>query len=70
MERIVLTVSPHDGAWAVERAGEFSGFSSTKDEAKAAAHKQARQLQDSGQPCQVVVAGESGFFTGRIGRRD
>lgn len=69
MERVVLTVSPHDGAWAVERSGEYSSLSPTKDEAKAAAHKQARQLQDSGQPCQVVVAGEAGFFTGHIGRR-
>jgi len=69
LDRIVLTVAPHDGAWAVERGGEYTGLSSNKDEAKAAAHKQARSLQDSGQPCQVVVAGETGFFTGKVGRR-
>ena len=62
MIRVVLTVSPHDNGWAVERDGAYSDQSSNKEEAKAAATKQARQLIDSGMPCQVIVTGDIGYF--------
>jgi hypothetical protein len=62
MERTVLTVSPHEGGWAVEQDGAYSDQSANKEEAKAAATKQARRLIDSGKPCQVVVAGDVGYF--------
>lgn len=62
IERVVLSVSPHDEGWAVERDGEFSDVSANKEEACAAATKQARRLIDSGQPCQVVVHGDVGYF--------
>jgi hypothetical protein len=62
IERVVLTVSPHDGGWAVEQGGEYSDLSANREEASAAATKQARRLIDSGTPCQVVVAGEIGYF--------
>jgi len=60
--RIILTVSPHEDGWAVERDGAYSDHSSHKEEAKASATKQARRLIDSGTPCQVIVAGDVGYF--------
>lgn len=62
MIRIVLTVSPHADGWAVEQDGSFSDHSPNKEEAKAAATKQARRLIDSGTPCQVIIAGDVGYF--------
>lgn len=62
MERTVLTVSPHEGGWAVEQDGLYSDQSGNKEEAKAAATKQARRLIDAGKPCQVIVAGDVGYF--------
>ena len=65
LDRAVLTVLRHDGAWAVEHEGEHFGHSSDKEVAKASAHKRARQMQDGGRPCQVRVSGEHGFFVAR-----
>jgi len=61
-DRETLTVARHDGRWAVEHEGAFSDHTPDKEEAKAAANKRARALQDSGRPCQVRVSGEQGFF--------
>lgn len=61
--RAVLTVARQDGLWAVELDGQFFGHSANKEEAKAAANKHARQMQDGGRPCQVRVSGEHGFVT-------
>ena len=58
----MLTVRRHDGDWAVEHDGEHFGHSPDKEIAKAWANKRARQLSDSGRPCQVRVFGEHGFF--------
>ncbi|MDG2523711.1 DUF2188 domain-containing protein [Caulobacter segnis] len=60
--RAVLTVARQDGQWAVELEGNYFGHSVNKEEAKAAANKHARQMQDEGRPCQVRVSGEHGFF--------
>ena len=46
----------------MEHEGIFSDHTSEKEEAKAAANKRARALQDQGRPCQVRVSGEHGFF--------
>ncbi len=68
--RDVYTVTPHRDGWAVEHNGEFSDLSSSKDEAKAAAHKHARAAHDAGHPCQVTISDETGFFlAGRDLRR-
>ena len=56
-DRSVLTVARHEGQWAVELDGEFFGHSRDKEETKAAASKRARQMFDSGRPCQVLVSG-------------
>jgi len=61
-ERVVLAVRPHDDGWAVEQEGRWFDQSQTREEAKAAANKHARQLFDDGRPCQVVVQGETGYF--------
>jgi len=61
-DRETLTVARHEGRWAVEHQGEFSDHTSEKEEAKAAANKRARALQDAGRACQVRVSGEHGFF--------
>jgi len=60
-DRAVLTVGRHDGRWAVELDGEYFGHSIDKEESKASATKRARQLMDSGRPCQVLVSGENFF---------
>jgi len=59
--RTVLTVTRHEGAWSVELDGEHFGQSADKEVAKAAAHRRARSLQDSGQACQIRITGEHGF---------
>lgn len=61
-DRAVFTVARHDGGWAVEHGGDFLDHSPDKEEAKAAANKRARALQDQGRACQVRVSGEHGFF--------
>ncbi len=61
-DRAVLTVLQHEGAWAVELHGEFFGRSRDPDLAKAAAHRRAREMHDAGNPCQVRVSGETGFW--------
>lgn len=61
-DRAVLTVSRHDGSWAVELDGELFGHSSDKEITKAAANRRARQIQDGGRACQVRVNGEHGFY--------
>jgi hypothetical protein len=65
LDRAVLTVLRHDGAWVVEHEGEHFGHSSDKEIAKASAHKRARQIQDGGRACQVRVFGEHEFFGAR-----
>lgn len=62
MERAVLTVRRHQGAWAVELDGELFGHSPEREVARAAANRRAREMQDSGRPCQVRVSGETGFY--------
>lgn len=61
-ERSVLTVSKHEGAWAVELDGQTFGHSDDKEVAKAAANRRAREIIDGGQLCQVRVSGEHGFY--------
>lgn len=62
LERLVLTVCRHDGAWAVEEEGRYFGHTADKDIARASANKRARQMQDDGRPCLVRVSGEHGFY--------
>lgn len=61
-DRAVLTVSLHEGQWFVDHDGEQFGHSIHREEAKAAANRRARALQDDGQPCQVRTMGEHGFW--------
>jgi hypothetical protein len=61
-DRMVFTVTRHNGRWAVEHEGEYFGHAIDKEEAKATANKRARQAQDGGRPCQVRVSGENGFY--------
>jgi hypothetical protein len=61
-DRAVLTVMRHEGVWRVEHEGQHFGHSSDKEIAKAAAHRRAREMQDSGRACQVRVFGEHGFW--------
>jgi hypothetical protein len=62
LDRAVLTVLRHEGAWAVELDGELFGQSRDREVSKAAANRRAREMQDAGRPCQVRVAGETGFY--------
>ena len=61
-DRAVLTVTRREGVWRVEYDGEAFGHSSDKEIAKAAAHRQARQMLDGGRACEVRVSGEHGFW--------
>jgi hypothetical protein len=62
LDRAVLTITRREGLWVVEHDGEPVAQSADKEIAKAAANKQARQIQDGGRACQVRVSGEHGFF--------
>lgn len=62
-DRVVLRVGPHENGWAFEQEGEWLCQSANREEARAAATKQARMLMDSGRACQVVMHGELGYFT-------
>lgn len=59
LERAVFTVLRLQGAWAVEHGGEVFGHASDKEEARAWAHKRAREVIDGGGCAQVRVHGES-----------
>jgi len=61
LERSVFTVVRLQGAWAVEHGGEVFGHASDKEEAKAWAHKRAREIVDRGGAAQVCVLGEGPF---------
>lgn len=61
-DRAILTVLRHSGLWAVEHDGEHFGHSPDKEIARAAANRRARQMQDNGRACQVLVAGDLGNF--------
>lgn len=63
-DRAVLTVNQSNGVWTVEHDGRHFGHSPDKEIAKAAANRQARELMDDGQRCQVRVFGELGFWGG------
>ena len=62
MDRLIFTVTPYLGGWAIEHEGVYSDASRSKEEVKAAANKRARAAQDSGRACQVRVSGENGFY--------
>ena len=62
MNRTVLTVTRTEGVWRVELEGQSFGHSAEKEVAQAAANRRAREMQDSGRPCQVRVFGETGFW--------
>ncbi|ACG79173.1 conserved hypothetical protein [Phenylobacterium zucineum HLK1] len=64
IDRIVFTVTRHEGQWAVEQDGRYFAHSREKEEAKAAANRHARAAQDEGRACQVRVLGEHGFLNG------
>lgn len=65
LDRTVLTILRHEGQWAIELAGVYTDHGSDKEIVRAAALRRARQLQDSGAPCQVRVAGETGWRLAR-----
>ena len=60
--RIVLAVGPHESGWGIDRDGEWVHPCASREEAKAAANKMARDLTDTGHPCRVLVHGESGHY--------
>ena len=60
-DRAVLSVTRHEGVWRVEIDGREFGHSREKEVARAAAHRQAREMMDGGRPCEVRVFGETGF---------
>lgn len=63
MDRTIFAVIEDGEGWCVESSGTILDRRDEKDEAKAAAHRRARTMQDSGKPCMVRVSGEHGFVT-------
>ena len=55
-------VVQHDGAWSVEHDGQYSNRSDDKAVAIASATKLARAAISLGQPAQVRIEGETGYF--------
>jgi hypothetical protein len=62
--RLIFTVTPHEGGWAVEHDGAYSDMSGSRDEVMASASRRARAVSAAGGLTQVVVKGEPRFFTG------
>ena len=62
MSPIIFRIVPHDGAWSVERDGQFSHRSQDKAVAIASATKLAREAISSGRPAQVRIHGETGYL--------
>ena len=60
--RMIFTVTPHDGGWAVEHDGQYMDLAPTKAEVMASASRRARAKSGEGSLTQVVVRGESGYF--------
>ncbi len=61
LPRTLIKVAPSGGVWTVQFGDHPPESYGTKDEAKAAANKQARACQDAGSPCRVEINGELGF---------
>ena len=61
MPRMLFKVAPSGGVWTVQFGDNPSETYASKEEAKAAANKQARACQDAGTPCRVEITGELGF---------
>ena len=59
---LVFKVIQTDGAWSVEHDGGLTEPSYDKAEAVAAATKLARAAIAIGQPVQVRIDGETGYF--------
>jgi hypothetical protein len=59
LERILFSVVRDGSAWAVEHEGGLHAHSHDKEEAKAWAHKRAREVVDRGGAARVVVSGET-----------
>jgi hypothetical protein len=59
---LIFRVVRHDGAWSVEHAGRYSSRSKDKAEVVASATKLARAALSVGQPAQVRIEGETGYF--------
>jgi hypothetical protein len=62
MSTLIFRVVRHDGAWAVDHEGRYSNRSRDKAEAIASATKLARSSLGAGQPVQVRVEGEAGYW--------
>ncbi len=61
LPRKLFKVGPLGTGWAVQCDDEAHESFDTKEEARAAANKQARACQDAGTPCRVEVRGELGY---------
>ena len=59
---LIFQVVQHDGAWSVEHRGAYSNRSPNKAEVVASATKLARAALSIGQPAQVRIEGETGYF--------
>ncbi|MHB8529563.1 MAG: DUF2188 domain-containing protein [Caulobacteraceae bacterium] len=62
MPPLIFRVILHDGAWSVEHDGAYSNRSHDKAVAIASATKLARASVAPGQPAQVRIQGETGYF--------
>jgi len=59
---LIFQVMQTDGAWSVEHEGFHSDRTIHKAEAVASATKLARAVSLHGQPAQVRIEGETGYF--------
>lgn len=59
---LIFQVVQNDGEWSVEHHGALSHPTAYKAEAVASATKLARAASLQGQPAQVRIEGETGYF--------
>ena len=64
ISRAVFTVTPLEGGWAVEHAGEHLDRCNTREEASASATRRANGSQNAGRPSKIVFADEPSFRHG------
>ncbi len=62
IQPLIFQVVQTDGAWSVEHEGVLSDRTIYKAEAMASATKLARATSLRGQPAQVRIEGETGYF--------
>ena len=70
MTKVVYSIVEHDGGWAYRAGGTFSETFPTRDAARRAAHRAAREQQFSGETAAISWEDEQGRWHEELARGD